>query len=87
MKADLTFVPLLGPDWTREREFPSVVLESGWTEPADKLALDTTLWQQGSEGAVCVVIQVKYNKSSAGRIGSRLRISRATPPSLFQNHP
>jgi len=78
-EADLTFVPMLGPDWTQEREFPSVVLESGWTEPADRLELDARLWQQGSEGAVRVVIQVKYYKRSGGRIGLRVRISRATP--------
>ena len=78
-EADLTFVPLLGPDWTQKRKFPSIVLESGWTELADRLALDTRLWQQGTEGAVRVVIQVKYYKRSAGRIGSRVRISRATP--------
>ncbi|KAG0127475.1 hypothetical protein HOY82DRAFT_75196 [Tuber indicum] len=42
-EADMTIVPLLGPDWTKDREFPTLVLESGWTEPADRLKLDATL--------------------------------------------
>ncbi|KAG0129480.1 hypothetical protein HOY82DRAFT_610568 [Tuber indicum] len=47
MEADLTIVPLLGPDWTKEAKYPSVVLESGWSEPADQLHRDATLWQAG----------------------------------------
>ncbi|KAG0129266.1 hypothetical protein HOY82DRAFT_652401 [Tuber indicum] len=43
-EADMTFIPLLGPDWTKKREFPSAVLESGWSEPADRLKLDARLW-------------------------------------------
>ena len=72
-------MPLLGPDWTEERKFPSVILESGWSEPDKRLALDARLWQQGTKGAVRVVIQVKYFKRAGGRIGSKIRISRATP--------
>lgn len=78
-QGDLTIVPLLGPDWTQKHKFPSVILESGWTEPDNRLALDARLWQQGSEGGVRVVLQVKYFKRSGGRIGSKMWISRATP--------
>lgn len=55
-----------------------MVLESGWTEPADRLALDARLWQHGTKGAVRVVLQVKYFRRSGGCIGARVRISRAT---------
>ena len=56
-----------------------MVLESGWSEPDDRFKLDAALWQKGSEGAVRVVLQVIFFKREAGRIGTRMRISRATP--------
>ncbi|KAG0641890.1 hypothetical protein HOY80DRAFT_952741 [Tuber brumale] len=78
-EADLTFVPHIGANWTTEAEFPSVVLESGWSEPAGQLHRDATLWQQGSGGQVRVVIQVKFFQRRDDRIGGRFWISRANP--------
>ncbi|KAG0638481.1 hypothetical protein HOY80DRAFT_1047444 [Tuber brumale] len=78
-EADLTFVPLVSPNWTTDAEFPSVVLESGWSEGAEQLNRDATLWQQGSGGQVRVVIQVKFFPRSENRIGARLWINRANP--------
>ena len=31
-EADMTFLPLVGLSWTKETEFPSAVVESGWNE-------------------------------------------------------
>ncbi|KAG0641944.1 hypothetical protein HOY80DRAFT_1134946 [Tuber brumale] len=76
-EADLTFVPRIRANWTTQAEFPSVVLESGWSEPAGQLHRDATLWQQGSGGEVRVVIQVKFFQLRDDRIGARLWISRA----------
>ncbi|KAG0638404.1 hypothetical protein HOY80DRAFT_1137568 [Tuber brumale] len=75
-EADLTFVPRIGANWTTKAEFPSVVLESGWSEPASQLHRDATLWQQGSRGQVLVVIQVKFFRRNENRIGARLWITR-----------
>ena len=69
-----------GPDWDVKARFPSIVLETGWAEPAEKLAQDARLWQKGSEGEVRVVLQVKFYKRAHNRIGTRLWINRATPP-------
>ncbi|PWW72380.1 hypothetical protein C7212DRAFT_348302 [Tuber magnatum] len=49
-EADLTIIPMLGPNWDQEALFPSVVLETGWAGSAEKLAEDVTLWQVGSGG-------------------------------------
>ncbi|KAG0641919.1 hypothetical protein HOY80DRAFT_1021045 [Tuber brumale] len=78
-EADLTFVPHISANWTTEAEFPGVVPESGWSEPADQLQRDAALWHQGSEGQVRIVIQVKFIQRSENQIGARLWISRANP--------
>ncbi|RPA98195.1 hypothetical protein L873DRAFT_1808806 [Choiromyces venosus 120613-1] len=75
-EADLTFVPLLGPNWTEKAKYPSVVLESGWSEAAEQLNQDASLWQAGSGGQVRVVIQVKFYKRQ-DRIGAHVRVNRA----------
>ncbi|RPB04241.1 hypothetical protein L873DRAFT_1459387 [Choiromyces venosus 120613-1] len=79
-EADLTIIPMLGPNWDQEALFPSVVLETGWAESAEKLAEDVTLWQVGSGGQVRVVFQLKFYKRMQNRIGARLWMNRATPP-------
>ncbi|PWW73766.1 hypothetical protein C7212DRAFT_365593 [Tuber magnatum] len=77
-EADLTIIPLLGPDWTKEAQYPSVVLESGWSEPAEQLDRDASLWLAGSGGQVRVVVQVKFHRRQ-NRIGTRMWIKRARP--------
>ncbi|PUU78638.1 hypothetical protein B9Z19DRAFT_1126390 [Tuber borchii] len=79
-EGDLTIVPHLPPDWTEEAKYPSVILECGWTESAEHLKQDATLWQKGTGGNVRVVIQVKFYKRQGGRIGARAWISRTKPP-------
>ncbi|RPA89429.1 hypothetical protein L873DRAFT_1822871 [Choiromyces venosus 120613-1] len=41
------------------RAFPTVVLESGWSESQAQLLCDRQLWQAGSAGAVKIVILFK----------------------------
>jgi len=78
-EGDLTFVPRISPTWAIAAEFPSVVLESGWTESPEQLNRDATLWQQGSGGRVRVVVQVKFFQRSQNRVGARLSINLANP--------
>ncbi|PWW78046.1 hypothetical protein C7212DRAFT_316298, partial [Tuber magnatum] len=59
-EADVTFVPFVGPNWTEPAEFPSVVLESGWSESSTRLLEDARLWQIGSQMAVRVVLLAKF---------------------------
>jgi len=77
-EADLTIIPRLGPDWTKEAQYPSVVLESGLSEPAQQLDRDASLWLAGSGGQVRVVVQVKFYRRQ-DRIGARVWIKRARP--------
>ncbi|KAG0123173.1 hypothetical protein HOY82DRAFT_251356 [Tuber indicum] len=77
-EADLTIIPRLSPDWYKEAQYPSVVLESGWTEPAQQLDHDASLWLAGSGGQVRVVVQVKFYRQQ-DRIGARMWIKRARP--------
>ncbi|RPA90026.1 hypothetical protein L873DRAFT_1795752 [Choiromyces venosus 120613-1] len=79
-EADLTFVPMVGPDWTQKAEYPSVVLESGWDESMQQLHRDAQLWQRGSGGEVCVVIQVKfYRPNDENRMRAKLVLKRTLP--------
>ena len=75
-------MPLVGPDWMAKAEYPSVVLESGWYESAKALERDARLWQLGSEGAVRVVLQVKFSRPDQENdpIRVRLSINRTAPP-------
>jgi len=74
----MTFVPLVGPDLERKAKYPSVVLESGWSASAAKLARDARLWQVGSERAVRMVILVKFfHPDMNNKVGVRLTILRS----------
>ncbi|KAG0640184.1 hypothetical protein HOY80DRAFT_1136190 [Tuber brumale] len=53
---DLAFTPLIKGI---SRDYPSIILESGWGEDAIHLQTDSELWQEGSAGAVKVTIFVK----------------------------
>ncbi|KAG0640495.1 hypothetical protein HOY80DRAFT_1068958, partial [Tuber brumale] len=46
------------------REFPTVVLECGWAESEAELLRDLQLWQEGSAGAVRIVILFKVFRPS-----------------------
>ncbi|RPA93257.1 hypothetical protein L873DRAFT_1816216 [Choiromyces venosus 120613-1] len=74
------FIPLVGPDRAKEAEFPSVVLESGWSESAIQLRRDARLWQEGSRQEVRVVLQVEfYRPDQQNQIRVDLSISRTCP--------
>jgi len=76
---DFSFIPI-GLNGLR-RDFPSVVLESGWSSTGPELADQCCLWHEGSRGRVGVVILVKlYQANSQDKVSAMLSISRATPP-------
>ncbi|CUS13269.1 unnamed protein product [Tuber aestivum] len=64
---DLAYSPCI--NGTR-RAFPTVVLESGWTESQAQSLRDLELWQQGTAGAVKIVILFKLARS---RVHNRLK--------------
>ncbi|KAG0134807.1 hypothetical protein HOY82DRAFT_474859, partial [Tuber indicum] len=49
---DLAYTPIINGI---RREFPTVVLESGWSESRAQLVRDARVWLEGSAGAVKVV--------------------------------
>ncbi|KAK6503090.1 hypothetical protein TWF481_008124 [Arthrobotrys musiformis] len=53
-------IRILGQYW------PSVVMEVGWREQLVRLKYDRDLWFRGSQGAVRVVIIVKFSKTATG---------------------
>ncbi|KAG0633848.1 hypothetical protein HOY80DRAFT_1141112 [Tuber brumale] len=75
---DFAFVPL-GHNMMR-RDFPSVVMESGWTSSAAELTRDRRMWHEGSGGHVMVVILVKLYKPKTGnQVRVTLEISHTSP--------
>ncbi|KAG0640491.1 hypothetical protein HOY80DRAFT_1021894 [Tuber brumale] len=59
------------------REFPTVVLESGWAESEAQSLRDLQLWQEGSAGAVRIVIFFKMSRPSiTNQIKATLKICR-----------
>ncbi|KAG0636996.1 hypothetical protein HOY80DRAFT_1138674 [Tuber brumale] len=59
------------------REFSTVVLESGWAESEAQLQRDLQLWQEGSAGAVRIVILFKvFRPSTTNQIKATLKICR-----------
>ncbi|KAG0643019.1 hypothetical protein HOY80DRAFT_1100847 [Tuber brumale] len=53
---DLCYIPCINGIM---REFPTVVLESGWTESQAQLLRDCQIWHEGSGGGVRIVILFK----------------------------
>jgi len=75
---DLAFVPI-GPNGLH-RDFPSVILESGWASTGPKLVDDHFLWHEGSGWCVNVVILLKFRKVNLqNQVAVTLEISRTTP--------
>ncbi|CUS12289.1 unnamed protein product, partial [Tuber aestivum] len=56
--ADLSWSPRINDG--ELTEFPTIVLESGWSESQAQLERDSQLWFQGSAGAVKVVLLFKF---------------------------
>lgn len=78
-EADFTVIPRIGPNRQRLAAFPSVVMETGRYESSARLQADARLWQEGSKGAVRVVLQVKYYEVDCHNMGVGLFISRTAP--------
>ncbi|RPB04943.1 hypothetical protein L873DRAFT_1186548 [Choiromyces venosus 120613-1] len=79
-EADLTFIPRVGPERAQKAAFPSVVLESGWSESAEQLQRDARLWQVGSGREVRVVLHAKfYQPNQQNQVRLVLSINRARP--------
>lgn len=74
---DFCFVPWRND---RHREFPSVVIESGWWESGQKLKEDKEIWLAGSGAQVRVVLQAKFSPPDIqNEIGLTMAIWRAQP--------
>ncbi|KAG0634123.1 hypothetical protein HOY80DRAFT_1140931 [Tuber brumale] len=75
---DFAFIPL---DVNRlRRDFPSVVMESGWASSAAELFRIRRVWHEGSGGRVMVVILVKlYKPTSGNQVRATLEISHTSP--------
>ena len=76
---DLSFVPV-SPNGLL-RDFPSIILESGWVSTGPEPADERTLWHEGSGGLVRVVILVKlYRANAQNQVRATLEVSRTSPP-------
>ncbi|PUU82732.1 hypothetical protein B9Z19DRAFT_1120321 [Tuber borchii] len=76
---DLSFVPV-SPNGLL-RDFPSVILESGWASRGPDRVDECRLWHEGSGGRVRVVILVRlYRADAQNQVRVTLKISRTTPP-------
>lgn len=75
---DFAFIPLrLGG---LRREFPSVILETGWASTGASLERNRRQWHEESGGKVMVVILVKLCRPNAqGRVKVTLQVSHTTP--------
>ena len=76
---DLSFVPV-SPNGL-PRDFPSIILESGWASTGPDSATERRIWHEGSGGRVRIVILVKlYRPNAQNQVRVTLEISRTTPP-------
>jgi len=89
-EAEFTFIPRYGQGRQQSAAYPSVVLESGWHESSTRLLADSRLWQEGSAGAVRVVLQAKfYEPDNQNKMGLVLSVSRTVPgggPTLHDHY-
>ncbi|KAG0642495.1 hypothetical protein HOY80DRAFT_1036437 [Tuber brumale] len=79
---DFSFLPV-GPGRVA-RDFPSVVLEAGWSSTGVQLTNARRIWHDGSGGRVMVVILIKLFKPNINdQIRVTLEISHAIPGAPF----
>jgi len=79
---DFAFVPL-DPSGVR-RDFPSVVLEAGWTSTITDPQRDRNQWHDGSNGRVLVVVLVKLSRPrTQDRVRVTLEVSHITSNTSF----
>ncbi|RPA98355.1 hypothetical protein L873DRAFT_1039087 [Choiromyces venosus 120613-1] len=75
---DFSFIPV-DPNGL-PREFPSVILESGWASTIPDLVDDCRVWHQGSGKCVRVVILVKtYKPNTQNQVRATLEVSHTRP--------
>ena len=53
---------------------PTIVIESGWSEPAPMLHQDMRLWLRGGGGRVKVVLLFKWDKIINNRVEGRVEV-------------
>ncbi|CUS12258.1 unnamed protein product [Tuber aestivum] len=80
---DFSFIPV-GPNRVK-RDFPSIVLEAGWSTTAVGLTEARRIWHDGSGGRVMVVILVKLFRPRGANdpIRVTLEISHTTPGGAY----
>ena len=62
--------------WPEDSPYPTIVLESGWSESWERLCHDRDLWSEGSGYAVQIMILVKmYRPNSQGVVRGKLEIT------------
>jgi len=72
--ADLAYTPIINGI---RREFPTVVLESGWSEAQVQLHRNAQVWLEGSAGAVKVVLLFKmFLENIRNEIKAKLYVCR-----------
>ncbi len=62
--------------WPRGLQYPTIVLEAGWSESWPKLCEDRCLWSEGSGFNVKLVILVKVSQPDpSGVVHSKVEIT------------
>jgi hypothetical protein len=62
--------------WPKGSPYPTIVLESGWSESWERLCNDRQLWSEGSGYAIQLIILVKmYRPNSQGLVHGKLEIT------------
>ncbi|KAG0138788.1 hypothetical protein HOY82DRAFT_544840 [Tuber indicum] len=73
------FQPRGGPSLGGFPEFPTVVVESGINEPYAELQANARLWQEGTAGAVRVVLQAQFSAPTENKMRLFLSVTRFGP--------
>ncbi|CUS08063.1 unnamed protein product [Tuber aestivum] len=82
--ADLSWSPRINDG--ELTEFPTIALESGWSESQAQLERDSQLWLQGSAGAVKVVLLFKFFRANIhNEIKATLTVSRFADNALVMD--
>lgn len=60
--------------YPRSLDLPTIVVESGWSESMPSLERDMNLWLQGGNGAVQLVLIIKWTKHTDQRVSAGFRV-------------
>ena len=62
--------------WPRFSPYPSVVLESGWSESWTQLCNDRKIWSEGTDFGVKLIILVKmFRQNNVGAMRAKVEIT------------